>query len=287
MTEIRFFLLLSTLSVFWILAPAAQAQTDDATVETLTHQRHRAVVLTDIEADPDDTQSLVRLLLYANVIDIEGLIATTSVHMKSSVNPESIRKVIRAYGEVQPNLLLHESGFPDADHLLGLVTQGLPEYGMNGVGEGKDMPGSERIIELLEADDDRPLWVSVWGGPNTLAQALYKIRQTKSADEADRLVRKLRVYTIFRSGRQRHLDAPGVPKLVLYREPGRIREGDLDRDQQRDRGDRQHHDQQRLVGRTYPAGTRPARCGVSGRCLGDGGRYAGLSGADSDRIERP
>jgi hypothetical protein len=112
------------------------------------------------------------------------------------VNPESIRKVIRAYGEVQPNLLLHEPGFPDAEKLLGLVTQGLPEYGMAGVGEGKDTPGSERIIEVWEADDERPLWVSVWGGPNTLAQALYKIRKTKSADEADRLIRRLRVYTI-------------------------------------------------------------------------------------------
>src|SRR5262245_40298296 len=43
---------------------------------------HRLIVLTDIEADPDDTQSLIRLLLYSNVIDIQGLIATTSVHQK-------------------------------------------------------------------------------------------------------------------------------------------------------------------------------------------------------------
>jgi hypothetical protein len=39
---------------------------------------NRLVVLTDIEADPDDTQSMVRLLLYSNVIDIQGIIATTS-----------------------------------------------------------------------------------------------------------------------------------------------------------------------------------------------------------------
>ena len=154
------------------------------------------LVLTDIEADPDDTQSLVRLLLYSNVIDIEGLVATTSVHMKTRVNPESIRKVIRSYGEVLPNLRLHEAGFPDTKHLLGLVTQGRPEYGMSGVGEGKDTPGSERIIELLEAEDDRPLWISVWGGPNTLAQALHTIRRTRTVDEAGRLIRKLRVYTI-------------------------------------------------------------------------------------------
>jgi len=33
-------------------------------------QKNRVIVLTDIEADPDDTQSLVRLLLYSNQIDI-------------------------------------------------------------------------------------------------------------------------------------------------------------------------------------------------------------------------
>ena len=46
-------------------------------------QKLRVVVLTDIEADPDDAQSLVRLLLYANQWDIEGLIATTSIHQKN------------------------------------------------------------------------------------------------------------------------------------------------------------------------------------------------------------
>ena len=36
----------------------------------------------------------------------------------------------------------------------------------------------------------------MWGGPNTLAQALYKIKETRSEAEARRLIDKLRVYTI-------------------------------------------------------------------------------------------
>lgn len=159
-------------------------------------QVQRMVVLTDIEADPDDTQSLVRLLLYANCIDIEALVATTSVHQQNRVAPESIRRVIKAYGKVHANLQKHEPGFPTAQVLLDRVTQGLPEYGMEGVGEGRDSPGSDRIIELLERADERPLWVSVWGGPNTLAQSLYKIRETRSAEDAEHLVSKLRVYAI-------------------------------------------------------------------------------------------
>lgn len=156
----------------------------------------RMVVLTDIEADPDDTQSLVRLLLYANSIDIKAIVATTSVHQKTRIAPESIRKVIEGYRQVHNNLLAHETGYPTANELLDLVTEGLPLYGMLGVGDDKDSPGSERIIELLDEDDDRPLWISVWGGPNTLAQSLYKLRKTRPTDEVTELVKKLRVYTI-------------------------------------------------------------------------------------------
>jgi len=139
---------------------------------------------------------MVRLLLYANQIEIEGLIATTSTHQRSRVAPETIRKIINAYGKVQPNLLKHESGFPEEAALLSMVKQGLPVYGMEGVGEGKDSEGAEWIIKVLEKEDERPVWVSVWGGPNTLAQALWKIDKSKSKEEAARLISKLRVYTI-------------------------------------------------------------------------------------------
>jgi len=157
---------------------------------------NRLVVLTDIEADPDDTESLVRLVLYSDVIDIQGLIATTSTHQKTVVAPDSIRAVIAAYGKVQGNLARHDANYPRAEALLAVVKQGLPVYGMNGVGPGRDSEGSDWIIQALERHDDRPLWVTVWGGPNTLAQALWKIRATRSAAEARRLVARLRVYAI-------------------------------------------------------------------------------------------
>jgi hypothetical protein len=160
------------------------------------HPQSRVIILSDIEAEPDDTESFVRLMLYANVMDIKGLIATTSIWHKTSVDPESIKKVIQAYGKVQPNLLKHESGFPRAEALISLVKQGLPKYGMLGVGDGNDSEGSDWIIKVLEEKDERPLWISVWGGANTLAQALYKIRKTKTPAEAEKLVAKLRVYTI-------------------------------------------------------------------------------------------
>ena len=163
---------------------------------TKVSERHRMIVLTDIEADPDDTQSLVRLLLYANEIDIQGIVATTSTWKRTSIAPESIHQLIDTYEKVHANLVLHDPAYPNADSLRSLVKSGRPEYGMGGVGEGKDTEGSDWIIEALDRDDYRPLWISVWGGANTLAQALHTLRATRPADEVDRLVAKLRVYTI-------------------------------------------------------------------------------------------
>ena len=161
-----------------------------------TGKKLRVLVLTDIEADPDDTQSMIRFLLYSNQWDVEGLVATTSIHQKVRVAPESIIKVLDAYKKVQPNLLKHEKGYPAYDQLKLKVKKGLAVYGMLGVGEGKNSEGSDWIIKVLEKNDDRPVWFAVWGGANTLAQALWKIKSTKNATDAEKLYKKMRVYTI-------------------------------------------------------------------------------------------
>src|SRR5215468_1449866 len=65
----------------------------------------RVVVLTDMGNEPDDQMSFIRLLLYSNEMDLEGLIAVTSTWQKDRVHPETLHKLIAAYGEVRPNLL--------------------------------------------------------------------------------------------------------------------------------------------------------------------------------------
>lgn len=158
--------------------------------------RPRVLVLTDIENEPDDAESLVRFLVYSNQFDVEGLVATTSVHQRSRVAPDRIRQIVTAYGRVRDNLEKHEPGFPAAEFLLARVRDGLPAYGLDGVGEGKDSPGSELLVRAVDRDDPRPLWVPVWGGPSVLAQALWKVRRTRSAADLARFVSRLRVYTI-------------------------------------------------------------------------------------------
>ncbi len=159
-------------------------------------EKPRLVVLTDMGADPDDQQSLVRLVLYANQLDLAGIVATTSCWHQNGTRPDFIGTILDAYAKVQPNLLRHESGYPTADVLRSVVRNGSPRYGMTGVGPEMDSEGSDWIIQMLDEDDPRPLWISVWGGANTLAQALHKLRATRPAAEVDRLVAKLRVYTI-------------------------------------------------------------------------------------------
>ena len=84
--------------------------------------------------------------------------------MRSSLHPDSIRRILLAYAKVQPNLARHEAGFPTADRLRALIREGQPGYGMAAVGAGRDTPGSRLIVEALERGDPRPLWISVWGG---------------------------------------------------------------------------------------------------------------------------
>jgi len=201
--------------------PAAVAS-DRAPVATSahTHKPHRLIVLTDIGAEVDDSESMVRLLLYSDVIDIQGLIATTSTWKRTSVSPELIQRVISAYGKVHSNLATHDANYPAAVVLQTLVKRGRPEYGMIGVGSGKDSEGSDWIIHTLERSDQRPLWISVWGGANTLAQSLYKLRATKSATELDRLISKLRVYTISDQDDSGVWIRKNFPKLFYIVTPG-------------------------------------------------------------------
>lgn len=158
--------------------------------------KQRVLVLTDITNEPDDQQSLVRFLVYSNEYDVEGIVATTSTHLRDNTRKDKIEDLIRNYGEVKANLDKHGDGFPSAEYLLSVTSEHLPLYSMDGVGEGKDSPGSELLIKSVDKEDERPLWVSVWGGANCLAQALWKVKNTRTEDEIKKFVEKIKVYAI-------------------------------------------------------------------------------------------
>lgn len=159
-------------------------------------EKPRVVVLTDIGGDPDDQESMVRFLLYSNEFDVEGLIASSSRHLLTGTNPQQIGVRVDAYEKVLPNLKAHAAGWPDPDQLRARIKKGSSDFGMAGVGEGKDTEASDWIIKVVDSPDPRPVWFTVWGGAVDLAQALMKVKATRSPEEVQKFVSKMRVYSI-------------------------------------------------------------------------------------------
>ena len=116
--------------------------------------RPRVIVISDIGNEPDDQMSFVRLLLYSNEFDIEGMIAATSTWQKTATHPETMHALIHAYSEVRGNLLLHANGWPSAEDLNALVFTGQAGYGMAATGPDKMSPGAEMILRAGDHEDD-------------------------------------------------------------------------------------------------------------------------------------
>ena len=137
----------------------------------LDGNRHRVVVSTDIGGtDPDDFQSMVHLLLYSDILDIEGLISSSGIGGKGRIS--DILTVIDCYEKDYNNLKKHSAKYPDPDDLRAITKQGeidFPPY----VGFKKPTEGSELIVKCARKDDPRPLYVLGWGGIEDIAQALH------------------------------------------------------------------------------------------------------------------
>ncbi len=164
-------------------------------------EKPRLAVLTDIGGDPDDQQSLVRLMVHANEFRIEAFVASASGTpgelKKAITRPDLIVKTIEAYGGVLPSLKKHATGWPEAEALLGCIRSGNPQRGRKYIGEGHDTEGSRFLIERVDAGSpEDPLNITVWGGQTDLAQALWKVRSERGADGFAAFTGKFRVYDI-------------------------------------------------------------------------------------------
>lgn len=167
---------------------------------SVSAQPPRLLITTDIGGDPDDQQSLVRLMVYSNEFDIEGIIASASGtpgELKEAiVRPDLVDEVIRGYQAVYPNLLKHDKNFPAPEYLFSVVKRGNPLRGWENVGKGKDTDGSDWIIRQVDKKDKRPLNICIFGGQTDLAQALWKVKNTRSEMAYKQFLSKMRVYEI-------------------------------------------------------------------------------------------
>jgi hypothetical protein len=163
----------------------------------LNARKQRLIVTSDIGgSDPDDEQSMVHLLVCANEFDIEGIIPGLAWFDDKNIRKGALYSIIDEYGKVLPNLKVHGEGYPTCEYLRSIAEPGQSHARMAGVGEGKDSPGSELIIAAVDKDDPRPVWINAWGGMNTLAQALWKVKKTRSPEAVERFVSKIRCYDI-------------------------------------------------------------------------------------------
>ena len=145
--------------------------------------RPRVIVSTDIGGtDPDDFQSMVHFLVYADMFDVEGLIS-------SPYGPgrrEHILEVIDRYAVDYGNLKTYSDRYPPPEELRRITREGALDSAP-GSGVGRPTEGSDLIVRAARRNDSRPLWVLVWGGIDDLAQALH---------DAPDILPKLRVYFI-------------------------------------------------------------------------------------------
>ena len=150
-------------------------------------------------SDPDDVQSMVRFLLYANDFDVEGLVASAAT-LANVAKKRNVLDILELYDRVDEDLRRHDSRYPTAETLRKVTWEGRSgTYGKPAdqiIGEGKDSEASDAIIELVDRPDPRPIWFCVWGGSCDLAQAIWKVRATRSPAELERFLGKLRIYLI-------------------------------------------------------------------------------------------
>jgi len=186
----------ATFGLLCLLAGPMVADTIPSTHVDNFAGKPRVIIISDMGNEPDDQMSFVRFLLYSNEFDVEAMIATTSTWQRTATHPETMRTLIHAYGQVRNNLLLHAQGWPTAEELDSKVFAGQTTYGLAGTGPDKMSLGAEAILRAAERDDPRPVWICIWGGASTLAQALLHARATRQPNDLGKLLEKLRVYSI-------------------------------------------------------------------------------------------
>jgi len=153
----------------------------------------------DHTSDPDDVQSMVRFLLYANEFDVEGIVASSAT-FANNARKENLLDLWKIYDEVDENLRKHDIRFPSATYLQSITFQGSSgTWGKsvsNNVGKDKNSEASDAIIKIIDKPDVRPVWFCVWGDCSNIAQAIWKVKQTRSKSELNRFLKKIHIYQV-------------------------------------------------------------------------------------------
>lgn len=201
---------LGLLATTLVACASGASQLGTGTAAPAAVAKPRVVVTTDPELD--DSNSLLRYLLYATDFRTEGLVyASSQFHWKGdgtgkkfavpgreyfrfgqnlcpceswrwAPNERFIDDAVDVYEKVYPNLRVHAASYPTPAELRSKIRWGNVEFDGD---FSKDTPGSDLIRDLLlDERDPEPIYLLAWGGASTIARALKSI-EDRYAGKAD------------------------------------------------------------------------------------------------------
>ena len=145
---------------------------------------------TDLGGDPDDIQSLFRLVHYSDVLKVKGIVSTHCTQIES--HPwDTIpgKKLIREWIQRIDVDHLRARGYAhlmSEEALLETIKDGSPTPGPPLAARASE--GSEWIIkQSMNHSQEDPLWILIWGSMTTVAQALF---------EKPEIAPRIRIYSI-------------------------------------------------------------------------------------------
>lgn len=167
-------------------------------VDNGNRKKPRTIITTDGEVDDQDTY--IRMLLYSNEFNIEGMVYSSSQwHWKGdgkgTLFTSEMDNTARLYGErselrwpgetwmqemvekyatVYENLQKHDKSYPSPEYLKSIIKIGNIDFEGDMV---EATEGSDFIKDILLDDKEGPVYVQIWGGTNTLARALKSIQE--------------------------------------------------------------------------------------------------------------
>jgi hypothetical protein len=167
----------------------------------VTEQAARPRTIVTADPELDDLNSLIRLLLYSNEVEIEGLIyASSRFHWRGdeagtrfflpdreydaprrswrwAPGERFIHDAVEAYADCYANLVVHDPRYPAPDVLRAVIREGNVDFEGD---TGHETPGSELIAHSLLDDRPGPVHLQLWAGPSTVARALMSIEERYS-----------------------------------------------------------------------------------------------------------
>lgn len=132
----------------------------------------RVIITTDINnagGDPDDKQSLVHVLWYADELDIVGIIPD----YWSGKGYEASMEVLETYSKDYKEFDFEEKGYPDPDTVKELFAE--------------DPESAKEMIIQEAIRSDKPVYILIWGQMTIFQKAL---------SEAPEIADKVRILTI-------------------------------------------------------------------------------------------